>query len=181
MDEWGESIRWVRPTCRGGRERVRYTERLARSMGSDDDMFRIWSGPEGSSHKEPLSGIRIHRAHGRFFWCRDAVPVPAGCLVSRWSSALPAGSLDYQTARRHRDHFVQKAPVKARLSNLIYPLRNAACWWCLGIDGYVVQESAVLLLESLQLKRLVSLGGETGLFLSLGLWIGEGRMLCRLF
>lgn len=35
-------------------------------MGSDDDMFRIWSGPEGSSHKEPLSGIRIHRAHGRF-------------------------------------------------------------------------------------------------------------------
>lgn len=101
--------------------------------------------------------------------------------MSRWSSALPAGSLDYQTARRHRDHFVQKAPVKARLSNLIYPLRNAACWWCLGIDGYVVQESAVLLLESLQLKRLVSLGGETGLFLSLGLWIGEGRMLCRLF
>ena len=62
MDEWGESIRWVRPTCRGGREQVRYTERLARSMGSDDDMFRIWSGPEGSSHKEPLSGIRIHRA-----------------------------------------------------------------------------------------------------------------------
>jgi hypothetical protein len=35
-------------------------------MGSDDDMFRIWSGPEGSSHKEPLSGIRIHRVHGRF-------------------------------------------------------------------------------------------------------------------
>ena len=30
-------------------------------MGSDDDMFRIWSGLEGSSHKEPLSGIRIHR------------------------------------------------------------------------------------------------------------------------
>ena len=35
-------------------------------MGSDDDMFRIWSGPEGSSHKEPLSGIRIHRVRGRF-------------------------------------------------------------------------------------------------------------------
>ena len=34
-------------------------------MGSDDDMFRIWSGPEGSSHKEPLSGIRIHRV--RYF------------------------------------------------------------------------------------------------------------------
>ena len=66
MHEWGGSIRWVRPTCPVGRERVRYTERLARSMGSDDDMFRIWSGPEGSSHKEPLSGIRIHRAHGRF-------------------------------------------------------------------------------------------------------------------
>lgn len=41
--------------------------RLAHSMGSDDDMFRIWSGPEGSSHKEPLPGIRIHRVHGRFF------------------------------------------------------------------------------------------------------------------
>ena len=53
--------------CPAGRERVRYTERLARSMGSDDDMFRIWSGPEGSSHKEPLSGIRIHRAHGLSF------------------------------------------------------------------------------------------------------------------
>ena len=66
-------------------------------------------------------------------------------------------------------HVVQKSPVKARLSNLIYPLRNAACWRCLGIDGYVVQEAAVLLLEFLQLKRPVSLGGETDLFLSLGL------------
>jgi len=37
-----------------------------------------------------------------------------GYLVSRWSSPLPAGSLDYQTARRHRDHFVQKSPVEAR-------------------------------------------------------------------
>lgn len=34
--------------------------RLARSMGSGDDMFRIWSGPEGSSHKEPLPGTRSH-------------------------------------------------------------------------------------------------------------------------
>ena len=70
MHEWGESIRWVRPTCStcpAGRERVIYIEHLARSMGSDDDMFRIWSGPEGSSHKEPLSGIRIHRAHGLSF------------------------------------------------------------------------------------------------------------------
>ena len=117
-------------------------------MGSDDDMFRIWSGPEGSSHKEPLSGIRIHRAHGRFL-------VPG--------------------------HVVKKSPVKARLSNLIYPLRNAACWRCLGIDGYVVQEAAVLLLEFLQLKRPVSLGGETGLFLSLGLWIGGDNNRWRLF
>lgn len=39
-------------------------QRLARSMGSGDDMFRIWSGPEGSSHKEPLPGTRSHRAHG---------------------------------------------------------------------------------------------------------------------
>jgi len=134
--------------CSGGREQVRYTERLARSMGSDDDMFRIWSGPEGSSHKEPLSGIRIHRAHGRFL-------VPG--------------------------HVVQKSPVKARLSNLIYPLRNAACWCCLGIDGYVVQEAAVLLLEFLQLKGPVSLGWGNGPLFSLGLWIGEGGMLWQLF
>lgn len=39
--------------------------------------------------------------------------------------------------------------------------------WCLGIDGYVVQEAAVLLLEFLQLKRLVSLGwGNEPLFVS---------------
>jgi len=36
-------------------------------MGSGDDMFRIWSGPGGSSHKEPLPGTRSHRAHGRIF------------------------------------------------------------------------------------------------------------------
>lgn len=115
------------------------------------------------------------------FWCRGYPRVPAGRLVSRWSSASPAGSLDYQIPRRLPDPVVQKSPVKARLSNLIYPLRNAACWRCLGIDGYVVQEAAVLLLEFLQLKRPVSLGGETGLFLSLGLWIGEGSMLWQLF
>ena len=98
-----------------------------------------------------------------------AVQEAVKCLVSRWSSAAPAGSLDYQTPRRRPGPVVQKSPVKARLSNLIYPLRNAACWRCLGIDGYVVQEAAVLLIEFLQLKRPVSLGGETDLFLSLGL------------
>lgn len=87
-------------------------------MGSDDDMFRIWSGPEGSSHKEPLSGIRIHRAHGRYF-----------------------GAATWPGRRRGV--------------------------WCLGIDGYVVQEAAVLLLEFLQLKRPVSLGWGNGpLFVS---------------
>lgn len=45
-------------------------------MGSDDDMFRIWSGPEGSSHKEPLSGIRIHRVRRRFLVPR--LPASAG-------------------------------------------------------------------------------------------------------
>ncbi len=96
-----------------------------------------------------------------------AVQEAAKCLVSRWSSALPAGSLDYQTPRRRPGPVVQKSPVKARLSNLIYPLRNAACWFCLGIDGYVVQEAAVLLLAFLQLKRPVSLGwGNEPLFVS---------------
>ena len=96
-----------------------------------------------------------------------AVQEAARCLVSRWSSAAPAGSLDYQIPRHRPGPVVQKSPVKARLSNLIYPLRNAACWFCLGIDGYVVQEAAVLLLEFLQLRRLVSLGwGNEPLFVS---------------
>ena len=73
--------------------------------------------------------------------------------MSRWSSASPVGLLYYQTPRRRPGPVVQKSPVKARLSNLIYLLRNAACWRCLGIDGYVVQESAVLLLEFLQLIK----------------------------
>ena len=38
-------------------------------MGSGDDMFRTWSGPGGSSHKEPLPGTRIHRGHRAFFCC----------------------------------------------------------------------------------------------------------------
>ena len=96
-----------------------------------------------------------------------AVQEAARCLVPRWSSAAPAGSLDYQIPRHRPGPVVQKSPVKARLSNLIYPLRNAACWFCLGIDGYVVQEAAVLLLEFLQLRRLVSLGwGNEPLFVS---------------
>lgn len=115
------------------------------------------------------------------FWCRDMARPATRYLVSRWSSAAPAGSLDYQTPRRRPGPVVQKSPVKARLSNLIYPLRNAACWCCLGIDGYVVQEAAVPLLDFLQLKRSVSLGGETDLFLSLGLWIGEDNNRWQLF
>ena len=54
-----------------GRSVYHYLTRLARSMGSGDDMFRIWSGPEGSSHKEPLTGIRSHRAHGAFFYAEN--------------------------------------------------------------------------------------------------------------
>lgn len=53
--------------------------RLARSMGSGDDMFRTWSGPEGSSHKEPLPGTRSHRAHGAFF-CVDSLSVSIAIL-----------------------------------------------------------------------------------------------------
>ena len=80
-------------------------------MGSDDDMFRIWSGPEGSSHKEPLSGIRIHRATGAF--CYDAVPVPAGCLVSA-VLAFACGIARLPNSPPAPDHFVQKSPVEAR-------------------------------------------------------------------
>ena len=102
-----------------------------------------------------------------------AVQEAAKCLVSRWSSALPAGSPDYQIPRRRPGPVVQKSPVKARLSNLIYLLRNAACWCCLGIDGYVVQEAAVLLLDFLKLKRSVSLGWGNGpLFVS---WLVDWR------
>ena len=143
MDEWGESIRWVRPTCRGGREQVRYTERLARSMGSDDDMFRIWSGPEGSSHKEPLSGIRIHRVRRRFLVPR--LPASAGralgvslvlgfaCGIARLPSALPglAGSQP-------------KPPEGSHLSEELNLVLFAARWRCLERGGYVVQEMAAL-------------------------------------
>ena len=110
-----------------------------------------------------------------------AVQEAAKCLVSRWSSASPAGSLDYQTPRRRPGPVVRKSPVKARLSNLIYPLWNAACWCCLGIDGYMVQEAAVLLLEFLQLKRPVSLGWGNGPLFSLGSWIGEDNNRWQLF
>ena len=115
------------------------------------------------------------------FWCRDMARPAARYLVSRWSSASPAGSLDYQTPRRRPGPVVQKSPVKARLSNLIYPLRNAACWRCLGIDGCVVQEAAVLLLDFLQLKRPVSLGWGNGPFLFLGSWISEDNNRWQLF
>ena len=170
-------------------------------MGSDDDMFRIWSGPEGSSHKEPLSGIRIHRAHGHFFarfyqtaqcstlratqseqfviqkarhdqkvyalpfscqlvrsgrrslalpkhrWLRGpgggralgvSLVLGFACGIARLPSALPAlaGSQP-------------KPPEGSHLSELFNPVPFAARWRCLGIDGYVVQEAAVLLLEFL--------------------------------
>lgn len=65
-------------------------------------------------------------------------------LVSRWSSAAPAGSLDYQISRRRPGHFVQKSPVKAHLSEELNPVFCAACWRCLGIGGYVLQETAAL-------------------------------------
>ena len=52
------------------------------------------------------------------FWCRDTARPAARYLVSRWSSASPAGSLDYQTPRRRPGPVVQKSSVKARLSNL---------------------------------------------------------------
>ena len=69
-------------------------------MGSDDDMFRIWSGPEGSSHKEPLSGIRIHRVRRRFLVPR--LPASAGrALGVSLVLASPAGSRDYQAPCRH--------------------------------------------------------------------------------
>ena len=134
-------------------------------------MFRIWSGPEGSSHKEPLSGIRIHRARffARFYQTAQCSMLRAAqsdnlsfkrqgmtrrsmpclfhanlfalggarwlcqnidgyvlqeamkCLVSRWSSAVPAGSLDYQIPRRRPGHVVQKSPVEAHLSDNLIP------------------------------------------------------------
>ena len=58
---------------------------------------------------------------------------------------------------------------------------GGARWLCQNIDGYAVQEAAVLLLEFLQLKRPVSLGWGNGPLFSLGLWIGEGGMLWQLF
>ena len=51
------------PSRRRARKTVLLRSRLrACSKGSGDDMFRIWSGPGGSSHKGPLPGTRILRA-----------------------------------------------------------------------------------------------------------------------
>ena len=88
------------------------------------------------------------------FWCRDMVREAARYLVSRWSSAAPAGSLDYQISRRRPGHFVQKSPVKAHLSELFNPVRYAACWPCRERGGHVVHETAVLS-PFLQVKRSV--------------------------
>ena len=78
------------------------------------------------------------------FWCRGYPRVPAGRLVSRWSSASPAGSLDYQTPRRRPGPVVQKSPVKAHLSEELNPVFCAACWRCLSIDSCALQETAAL-------------------------------------
>lgn len=78
------------------------------------------------------------------FWCRDMARPAARCLVSRWSSASPAGSLDYQTPRRRPGPVVQKSPVKAHLSEELNPVFCAACWRCLGIDSCALQETAAL-------------------------------------
>ena len=60
------------------------------------------------------------------------------CGIARLPSALPAlaGSQP-------------KPPEGSHLSELFNPVPFAARWRCLGIDGYVVQEAAVLLLEFL--------------------------------
>ena len=73
-----------------------------------------------------------------------AIRPAARYLVSRWSSALPAGSLDYQIPRRLPDPVVQKSLVKAHLSEELNPVFCAACWRCLGIGGYVVQGTVAL-------------------------------------
>ena len=61
-----------------------------------------------------LDGARWHCLERGGYAARPA----ARYLVSRWSSALPAGSLDYQIPRRLPDPIVQKSPVEAHLSEL---------------------------------------------------------------
>lgn len=106
-------------------------------------MFRIWSGPEGSSHKEPLSGIRIHRVRRRFLVPR--LPASAGralgvslvlgfaCGIARLPSALPAPAGSRP-----------KPPEGSHLSEELNPVLFAARWRCLERGGYVVQETAAL-------------------------------------
>jgi len=83
-----------------------------------------------------------------------AIRPAARYLVSRWSSALPAGSLDYQIPRRLPDPVVQKSPVRAHLSEELNPVLCAACWRCRKRGGHVVHETAVLS-PFLQVKRSV--------------------------
>ena len=76
-------------------------------MGSDDDMFRIWSGPEGSSHKEPLTGIRIHPTHWAFLLLGAArapkhptLPLKPSLAYQKYASLLFRGNLGHLGAAR---------------------------------------------------------------------------------
>ncbi len=84
------------------------------------------------------------RPAARYCWCL-ALVLPACACRRSTTKYLVVG-------RAHRPKITRKG---AFIPNLIYPLRNAACWRCLGIDGCVVQETAVLLLD-FAVKKVVS-------------------------
>ena len=66
-----------------------------------------------------------------------AVQEAARYLVSRWSSAAPAGSLDYQIPRHRPGPVVQKSPVKARLAEQFNPVLSGTRWLCQNIGCYM--------------------------------------------
>lgn len=106
-------------------------------MGSDDDMFRIWSGPEGSSHKEPLSGIRIHRA--RYF-----------CAV------LPNRAMLDAARRPGRQFVIQKAGHDQKVCALPFSSNLFALDGARWLRQYVYLGFGLLVLKQCINKRVTN-------------------------
>ena len=117
------------------------------------------------------------------FWCRGYPRVPAGRLVSRWSSASPAGSLDYQAPCRH-----SRVADQNRLKGHIYLNKLIPCLlllvgvvWSAAATWFKRRRHYHLFLQVRKEDRFPGFGWGNGPLFSLGLWSGEGGMLWRLF
>ena len=105
------------PLC--GRQPFRYTSSSrVHSMGSGDALFRTWSGPGGSSHKEPRAGARSHRMH-----CMSASRTSAlrGILCIKGFCKEKVSSVHQCDCRAH--------PRSAYCHRCLDRSRSALCLW----------------------------------------------------